>query len=163
MKIFRRVNYILLILATVACNHDKKENQVMSSLNQSSIFPKGNPLSPDYFTGAAFLYPLLTRDKNNEFALGSVTFEEGASTIWHRHPKGQVLIVTEGEGWCQEKSKPAQLIKKGDVINIPENVEHWHGASATSKMVHIAITNYKDDENVVWLNPVTNEEYQAVN
>ena len=135
----------------------------MTEQNNTSLFTKGDKLPDTQFTGNAFLHPLLAKDKNNEFALGSVTFEPGARTIWHTHPKGQVLIVTEGEGWYQEKGKPAQVIMKGDVINIPENVEHWHGASAKSKMVHIAITNYKGDENVVWLQPVTNEEYEAVN
>jgi quercetin dioxygenase-like cupin family protein len=95
--------------------------------------------------------------------MGSVTFEPGARTNWHTHPKGQVLIVTEGQGWYHEKGKAAQVIKKGDVINIPENVEHWHGASADNAMIHIAITNYEADENVVWLKPVSDEEYAAVN
>ena len=135
----------------------------MSTTAQTAIFPKGDPLSPDYFTGPAFLYPLLAKDKNNEFALGSVTFEPGARTIWHTHPKGQVLIVIEGEGFYQERGKPAQHLKKGDVVNIPENVEHWHGSTAQSKFVHIAITNYKDDQNVVWLKPVSDQEYQEVN
>jgi 4-carboxymuconolactone decarboxylase len=74
-----------------------------------------------------------------------------------------VLIVIEGNGFYQEKEKPAQAIKKGDVVIIPENAEHWHGASATSKMIHIAITNYKDEVQVRWLQPVTDEEYNSVN
>ena len=77
--------------------------------------------------------------------------------------QGQVLLVTEGQGFYQEKGKPARPLKKGDVVNIPENVEHWHGASAQNKLVHIAITNYKRDENVVWLKPVTDKEYEEVN
>lgn len=149
---------ISIVLLITACNNNKNPEQM-----DNSIFPKGNKLTNGYFTGNAYLYPVLAKDKNNEFALGSVTFEPNARTIWHIHPKGQVLIITEGEGWCQEKGKPAQALKKGDVINVPENTEHWHGASANSKMVHIAITNYKDDENVVWLQPVTDEEYNEVN
>ncbi len=135
----------------------------MTPQNNNSLFPQGEKLSSDWFTGNAFLYALLTRDKNNEFSLGSVTFQPGARTNWHTHPKGQVLIVTGGEGFYQEKGRPAQALKKGDVVNIPENLEHWHGASAGSTLVHIAITNYKDDKNVVWLKPVTDEEYSAVN
>jgi quercetin dioxygenase-like cupin family protein len=133
------------------------------SQNTTGIFPKGEKLSNDWFTGNAFLQPLLPKDKSNEFALGSVTFDPGARTIWHTHPKGQVLIVTEGEGFNQERGKPAQALKKGDVVNIPVNVEHWHGASATSTLVHLAITYYKGDQNVVWLKPVTDEEYSEVN
>jgi quercetin dioxygenase-like cupin family protein len=135
----------------------------MSTAEQNLIFPKGDALPSDYFTGHAFLHPLLAKDKNNEFALGSVTFEPGARTVWHSHPKGQVLIVTEGEGLYQERGKPAQHLKKGSVVNIPEIVEHWHGATAHSKFVHIAITNYKGDQNVVWLKPVSDEEYHAAN
>ena len=135
----------------------------MPEQNNTAIFPKGELLTNGYFSGQAYLSPLLARDRNNDFAMGNVTFEAGARTNWHTHPKGQVLIVTEGEGWYQEKGKPAQAIKKGDVVNIPEAVEHWHGAAAQSKMVHIAITNFKGEENVVWLKPVTDEEYNEVN
>ncbi|KQS26563.1 cupin domain-containing protein [Dyadobacter sp. Leaf189] len=135
----------------------------MTNQNNAPLFEKGDKLTNGYFTGDAYLFPLLARDKNNDFAIGSVTFEAGARTNWHTHPQGQVLIVTEGAGYYQEKGQPAQPIKKGDVINIPENVEHWHGAAAMSKMAHIAITSYEGETNVVWLKPVSEEEYSAVN
>ena len=125
------------------------------------IFPKGEKLPNDWFTGNAFLTQLVAKDKNNEFSTGCVTFEPGARTVWHTHPKGQVLIVIEGEGFYQEKGGIARVIKKGDVVNIPENIEHWHGASSTSMMRHIAITNYKEDIQVIWLSPVTDEEYKS--
>jgi quercetin dioxygenase-like cupin family protein len=133
----------------------------MTIENNDALFPKGNKLPNDWFSGEAFLTPLIARDKNNEFSAGSVSFDAKARTNWHTHPKGQVLLVTEGQGYYQEKNKPAQIIKKGDVINIPENVEHWHGASENTNMTHIAITNYKDDLQVTWLQPVTDEEYQT--
>ena len=135
----------------------------MNEQNESSLFPKGDKLSNDWFSGDAFLKPLLAKGKNNDFALGSVTFEPGARTHWHTHPKGQVLIVTEGEGFYQQRGKPAQRIKKGDVVNIPENVEHWHGATATTKMIHIAITNYQGEQNATWLKPVSDEEFAEAN
>ncbi|HEY6082484.1 MAG TPA: cupin domain-containing protein [Chitinophagaceae bacterium] len=135
----------------------------MTTENNSPLFPKGDKLSNEWFNGDAYLKPLLAKDKNNDFALGSVTFEPGARTYWHTHPKGQVLIVTAGEGFYQDKGKPAQRIRKGDVVNIPENVEHWHGATANSKMVHLAITNYQGEVNVTWLKPVTEGEFNAVN
>lgn len=131
----------------------------MTEQNNTSIFPKGNPLSKDWFTGNAFLTPLLAKDKNNEFSAGAVTFEPGGRTNWHTHPKGQVLIVIEGTGLYQEKGSPAQPLKKGDVVNIPENIEHWHGATSTTKMVHIAITNFKEDVQVTWLHAVSEEDY----
>lgn len=162
---FKTVYSIFVISITIlitACNSNKNQEN-MTTQNNTSLFPKGEKQPNNYFTGNAFVHSLLAKDKNNDFALGSVTFEPGARTIWHTHPKGQVLIVTEGEGWYQERGKAAQALKKGDVVNIPENVEHWHGASATSKMIHIAITNYKGEQNVVWLKPVTDEEYNEVN
>ena len=102
-------------------------------------------------------------DKNNDFSTGNVKFESGTRTVWHTHPKGQVLIVIEGNGFYLGKGKPAQAIKKGDVINVPENTEHWQGASATSKMAHINITNYEEDIQVTWVQPVTAEDYNEVN
>jgi quercetin dioxygenase-like cupin family protein len=165
MKKIIRILFFGIIPTATAChsNNNQKEKLAMPAKEQTSIFPKGDALSADYFTGPAFLHPLRAKNKNNEFALGSVTFEPGARTIWHTHPKGQVLIVIEGEGFFQEKGKPAQPLKKGDVVSIPENTEHWHGASAGSKLVHIAITNYKDDQTVVWLKPVSDEDYNMAN
>ena len=141
----------------IACNNLNK-----NKMDTTAIFPKGQALPKDWFTGNAFLTLLIAKDKNNEFSAGSVTFEAGARTNWHMHPKGQVLLVIEGNGFYQEKGKPAQAIKKGDVVNIPENVVHWHGASSSSSMVHIAITNYKGEEQVTWLQAVTDEEYNSV-
>lgn len=160
-NIIRSITGLSIIFASYSCSDHKNQN--IMTTQETSIFPKGNAAPKDWFTGEAFIHPLLAKDKTNDFALGSVTFEPEARTLWHTHPKGQVLIVTEGKGWYQEKGKPAQMIKKGDVINIPENVEHWHGASANTKMIHIAITNYQGEENVTWLKPVTDTEYQEVN
>jgi quercetin dioxygenase-like cupin family protein len=126
------------------------------------IFPLGQPLPSDWFTGEASLTPLVSRDHNHDFSAGCVRFKPGARTNWHTHPRGQVLIVIEGSGWYQEKDASARAIKVGDVVNIPEGVKHWHGASADQLMAHIAITNYKGDEQVKWLEPVTDEEYRAV-
>lgn len=162
MRIAQKITSVMLItsfvLLVMACKTNKNQLK-MKDQNATHFFPKGEKLPNDYFTGNAFLNILVPKDKNNEFLLSSVTFEPGARTIWHTHPKGQVLIVTEGEGFYQQKGQPAQALKKGDVVNIPENIEHWHGASANSTFVHIAITNYKDDVNVVWLKPLTDEEY----
>lgn len=159
----KRTITMALITATImlfSCNNSK--DKTMETTN-NELFSIGDKITNGYFTGDAFLRLLQEKDKNHDFALGNVTFEPGARTNWHTHPKGQVLIVTEGKGWYQEKGKPAQVIEKGDVINIPEDVEHWHGASADSKMIHIAITNYQGEENVTWLRPVSDEEYQQVN
>lgn len=134
-----------------------------ATTSENSIFPKGQQGSPDWFTGTVRVTPLLAKDKNNDFSIGNVVFEPGARTHWHTHPRGQVLLVTEGNGFYQEQGKPARSLKKGDVVNIPENTVHWHGASANSLLAHIAITNYKGSENVSWLKPVTDQEYNKVN
>lgn len=160
---FLKWSFLLVgIIIMSACN-DHKKTEATTAENNTLLFPKGEKQPNDRFSGDVFLTPLLARDKNNDFSLGSVTFEPGARTHWHTHPKGQVLVITEGEGFQQEKGKPAQPIRKGDVINIPADTEHWHGASANSKMVHIALTNYKGEENVIWLDPVTDEEFDEVN
>lgn len=162
------MNRTVLIVSVIAIMfliafHNSKNQENMNEQNNNSLYPKGNKLSNEWFSGNAFLIPLIAKDRNNEFSAGSVTFEPGARTNWHMHPKGQVLLVIEGNGFYQEKGKAAHPIKKGDVINIPENTEHWHGATATSKMVHIAITNYKDDEQVTWLQAVTDDEFTEAN
>ncbi len=129
----------------------------------TAMFPQGQKLPNDAFTGNAFLTPLVARDKNNDFTVGSLIYEPKTRSYWHTHPKGQILIIIEGEGLYQEKGKPVRVIKKGDVVVAPENVAHWHGASATTRMVDIAITNYKGDEQATWLQPVTDVEYNSIN
>jgi len=161
-KFIMKTLILVMLIMLTACNN-KLIQQKMGTENATLLFAKGEKLTNGYFTGDAYLQLLLPKDKNNDFVIGSVTFEAGARTNWHTHPKGQVLIVTEGAGLYQEKGKRAQSIKKGDIINIPENTEHWHGALAGSKMVHIAITNFKGEVNAVWLSPVTDQEYSEAN
>ncbi len=134
-----------------------------TSENINAIFPRGERTNPDYFTGITWLNTLVAKDETGTYAIGSVTFEPGGETNWHTHPAGQILLVTDGKGFYQEKGKPAQVIKKGDVIVIPSNVEHWHGASKDSSMNHIAITNNVNGVPVTWLAPVSDEEYNSVN
>jgi len=156
-----------ILFSIYACqekaNINPKKLEKMTDQDLTPLYPKGEPLPKDWFSGNAFLTPLVAKDHNNEFSAGSVTFEPGARTNWHTHPKGQVLLVIEGTGFYQEKGKIAKIIRKGDVVNIPEDTEHWHGATAKTKMVHIAITNFKNEVQVNWLQPVTNNEYDEAN
>ena len=101
----------------------------------------------------------LNNDSIYNTTIGNVTFEPKARTNWHKHLAGQILLVTEGMGYYQEKGKPAQLIQKGDVVRIPPDTEHWHGAAPDSGLTHIAINPNTDKGSVVWLKPVTDEEY----
>ena len=125
------------------------------------IFAKGEKASADYFTGEVWVNIMLTKDQNDFYSIADVKFQPRARTHWHTHPAGQVLLVTEGKGYYQEKGKPAQSLAKGDVYEIPANIEHWHGAASDRRFVHIALTNYKNGEVVEWLNPVTDEEYKS--
>jgi len=130
--------------------------------SQNSIFPKGEKLPADYFTGAASLYTLVPKDETGTFTAGSVTFEPGARTNWHTHPLGQILLVINGNGFYQEKGKPARAIAKGDVVIIPSHIEHWHGAAKNTNMTHIAITNIGKQGPADWLTPVSEEDYMSV-
>jgi quercetin dioxygenase-like cupin family protein len=132
--------------------------QTARNFNTGDIFPKGQKVSNDNFTGNVWLNMLVQGDTVYNTSVGSVTFEPGARTKWHYHPGGQILLVTNGTGWYQEKGKPIEIIKKGDVIKCPANVEHWHGASKDSYFVQVAVTDNKNGS-VVWLQPVTEEEY----
>ena len=129
--------------------------------NQNAIFPKGDKASPDYFTGTAWVNILVPQDETGSYAIGNVVFEPGCRKNWHKHPAGQILLVTGGKGYYQEKGKPARLLKKGDIVVIPSHVEHWHGAAHDSSFTHLVVTNNSKSGAVEWLSPVTDEEYYS--
>jgi quercetin dioxygenase-like cupin family protein len=114
---------------------------------------------PDTFTGEVSVQPLY--DPNGVRTVGSaeVTFSPSARTAWHTHPGGQTLNVTSGEGWVQQWGAPKQLIKAGDVVWIPPAVKHWHGATSTSPMSHIASQDFVDGSPVEWMELVADEQY----
>ena len=130
--------------------------------NQNEIFPKGEKASSDYFTGTAWVNVMVPQDETGSYAIGNVVFEPGCRNNWHKHPAGQILLITDGKGYYQERGKPARLLTKGDVVVIPSGVEHWHGASHDSSFTHIVVTNNSRDGAVEWLAPVTDEEYNKV-
>lgn len=129
--------------------------------NKTAIFPKGEKASPDYFTGIAWVKNLVPADETFNTLIGNVTFEPGARNNWHTHPGGQILIATDGIGYYQEKGKPIQLLRKGDVVKILPDVVHWHGASPDSEFTHIAINTNTQKGIIEWLQRVTNEEYTS--
>ena len=92
---------------------------------------------------------------------GVVTFEPGARTAWHTHPLGQTLIVTAGHGWVQSERGPKEEIRPGDVVWIPSGIKHWHGATATVGMTHVAISESLDGKTVDWMEHVTDEQYRT--
>ena len=124
------------------------------------VFPKGNKL-PDTpnFTGDAWLEMLVTKADSMDCTVGNVTFAPGVRNSWHSHPGGQILLCTSGEGRYQEKGKPVQVLRPGDVVKIAPNVVHWHGAAPDSEFTHIAVGPQQSKGGAVWLEPVTDEEY----
>ena len=106
---------------------------------------------------------LVRQDETGHFTVGDVVFEPGCRNNWHTHPAGQILLVTHGEGFYQERGKRARKLSAGDVVIIPSGVEHWHGAAAAKGLTHIAVTNFTAEGAVKWLDAVTDEEYKAVN
>jgi quercetin dioxygenase-like cupin family protein len=112
------------------------------------------------FSGSVVVDPLFGATEHSRTSGGHVTFEPGARSAWHTHPAGQTLIVTSGTGWIQEWGGEKREIKPGDVVWIPPGVKHWHGATATNAMRHIAIQDFVDGKNVDWLEKVTDEQYQ---
>jgi len=129
--------------------------------NKIEIFPKGEKAPAEYFTGTVWIKLIVPNDQTLNAQIGNVMFEAGARNNWHSHSGGQILIVTDGIGYYQEKGKAIQIIRKGDVVNIAPDVVHWHGASATREMTHLAINPNTQKGIVTWLQHVTDEEYYA--
>jgi len=151
---------LILVIDFYSCQQTKKTNEsYMPAQQGETLFPKGNKITSDNFTGTVWLQRMIDNDSTLYARMGNVTFEPKARTNWHSHPGGQILIITNGVGYYQEKGKPAQLLRKGDFVEIPPNTVHWHGAAPDSEFVHIAISLNTDEGDVVWLHPVTDEEY----
>jgi quercetin dioxygenase-like cupin family protein len=116
--------------------------------------------SVEYFTGAVRIDSRFQRSDPVRVGGGIVTFEPGARTAWHTHPLGQTLIVTAGAGLIQQWGGPIQEIKQGDVVWIPPGAKHWHGATATTGMTHIAIAEVLEGKAVHWMEKVSDEQYR---
>jgi quercetin dioxygenase-like cupin family protein len=113
----------------------------------------------EWFTGPVRIDPLFPASAPARAAGNAVTFEPGARTAWHTHPLGQTLIVTFGRGWVQREGGPVEEIRPGDVVWFEPGERHWHGATATTAMQHIAVNEALDGKAVEWLEPVSDEEY----
>jgi len=115
----------------------------------------------DWFTGTVRIDPLFGPTAPARVAGNSVTFEPGARTAWHTHPLGQVLIVTSGSGLAQREGGPIEQIRPGDVVWFGPDEKHWHGATPTSAMTHIAIQESLEGKAVDWMEQVSDEQYRA--
>jgi len=114
----------------------------------------------DWFTGSVRIDPLFEPNESRRAAAASVTFEPGARTAWHTHPLGQTLIVIAGCGWAQREGGPIEEIRPGDVIWFEANEKHWHGATSTTGMAHIAIQENLNGKVVEWMEKVSDEQYK---
>ena len=112
-----------------------------------------------FFTGRVRVDPIWPAGNDINASGLYVTFEPGARSAWHTHPKGQQLVVLSGTGRTQEWGKPMQELRPGDVVWCPPGVKHWHGASTTTAMTHIAVTGMADGKNVEWMEKVSDEQY----
>ncbi|NIG55621.1 carboxymuconolactone decarboxylase family protein [Chitinophaga sp. Cy-1792] len=126
-----------------------------------SYSDKGIPAPEEWFTGRVWINMTVKPEDGYNVNIAIVTFDPTARTKWHTHTSGQILFVTEGHGYYQERGKPIRLIMQGEVVKIPKNVEHWHGATHHHPMRHIAIISDYSNDTTTWLQAVTEEEYNA--
>jgi quercetin dioxygenase-like cupin family protein len=131
-----------------------KEMKVITPSELSS-----SPGPEEYFTGVVKVTPLVQGEEPSCLQCAAVSFNPGARSAWHSHPKGQLLVVTDGSGLIQEWGKPVRRIKKGDVIWTPPGVKHWHGADQKNNMTHTAIQESLNGKVVEWMEKVTDEQY----
>lgn len=124
----------------------------------TSIFPKGEVSTVNNHTGIVWLNELVSADSIFTYSVAVATFAPEAKLDWHIHPAGQVLLITEGTGYYQERGKPIQVVRKGDVIKCAPGVEHWHGALPENSFTYIAMTPAQKGK-TIWLKRVTDAEY----
>jgi quercetin dioxygenase-like cupin family protein len=135
------------------------DNKVMKIIKPELL--SSNPGSADYFTGSVRVTPLVQGEEPSCMTCGYVTFDSSSRSAWHTHPKGQLLVVTAGAGFIQEWDKPIQKITSGDVIWTPPGVKHWHGATPSSNLTHLAIQESVNGKNVEWMEKVSDEQYHS--
>lgn len=157
---------VLCAVAAHAAVRDEPAASAASAAPAQQIARAGTQPSAagpaDFFTGRVRVDPVWPASTETGASGSLVTFEPGARSAWHTHPKGQRLIVTSGVGLTQEWGQPVQVIRPGDVVWCPPGVKHWHGALPTVAMTHLAVTGTTPDgRNVTWLEKVGDEQYDA--
>ncbi len=140
-------------------NSEPQENEIEMNITRVGTLPS-TPGPEDWFTGTVRIDPLFQAPDPARVAGAQVTFEPGARTAWHTHPLGQTLVVTSGLGRVQREGGPIEEVRPGDVVWFPPHEKHWHGASPTAAMSHIAIQESLDGKAVDWLEKVSDEQYE---
>ena len=163
-----KLRFLVSIAATLMwCGYCKAQNVNVENMKNETtflqIFPQGGKLSEEfsrYFTGQAYLAPVSNNDALG-MHISNVTFEPGCRNDWHSHTGGQLLLVTAGRGYYQAEGQPARELLPGDVVEIPADVVHWHGAAPDSWFSHLAVECNPATNVNTWLDPVDDEEYEA--
>ena len=141
------------LLVATAFGKEKTVIVTRSGAQPVTAYPAEN------FTGSVRVEMLFPVEEPSRVSAASVTFEPGARTSWHSHPAGQTLVVTSGAGWVQQEGGERRGIKVGDIIWTPPGVKHWHGATATERMTHVAIHETVNGTPVTWMEKVTDQQY----
>ncbi len=152
---FLALTSMLVLTSNISGANDMKKAPIDTVFEQGEPNPYGK-----FFTGQTYLKRLSANDEVWNSSLANVTFEPKAHTNWHKHSGGQILLVLDGEGRYQERGKEVQILKKGDVVRIPLNVEHWHGAAPDKWMTHISVETNLPNNQTTWLEPVSDEDYK---
>jgi quercetin dioxygenase-like cupin family protein len=157
---------VALLASTRLCFAQTPEGHLSTTGRNQTLDIKRNGSRPSgkgpeaWFTGTVRVDPMFQVGDPTRISGGQVTFEPGARTMWHTHPLGQTLIVTSGLGWVQSEGGSIEEIRPGDVVWFPPGEKHWHGATATTAMTHIAITESLNGKNVDWMEKVSDEQYR---
>ena len=161
-KIIRQL--VLTFIGFILLNLNAKAQKIIDTTAIiNSIFPRGEKVAPgNNFNGVVWLNRFISPGDSLDCIVSLVTFQPGVRTNGHIHPGGQILIVTEGVGYYQEKGKPRQIIRKGDIIKCSPGVQHWHGASPGSEFAHLVVAPDIEKGEVTWLQRVTDEEYNSL-
>ena len=133
---------------------------ILSIKASAQIFPKGEISTTDNHTGIVWLTELNKADTVIDINIAQATFAAGAKLDWHIHPAGQILLITDGTGYYQEKGKQIQIVHKGDVIKCTPGIPHWHGAAPSSSFTYIAVSTNGAKNKTQWLQRVTDAEYK---
>lgn len=145
---------VCLLLSGIAAAKDP--TQITRNGSQPSVVG-----STEHFVGTALIEPVFDRLDERDVSIGKVTFMPGARSHWHSHPRGQTLIVLSGQGWTQAQGGARHVMNAGDVVWCPPGVRHWHGATATTAVTHLAVQQSEGQINVDWHEPVSSEIYLA--
>ena len=147
----------LLVIAFAMSSLFTLQSQAQTA---GSAFAKGELSAAKNHTGNIWLNELNVGDSAFDPSIAMATYDAGAKLDWHAHPGGQVLLITEGTGYYQERGKPARIVHKGDVIKCAAGVEHWHGATPGSSFAYIAVTPTQKGK-TIWLEPVSEKDYNS--